>query len=327
MASRSPARDYLVSMIGELVGTFLFLFFAFAAAQTANQPNGIEPLTPNATDTSKLLYIALAFGASLAANVWVFFRVSGGQFNPAVTLALVLIGAVSPTKALILIPAQLVGGSLAAAAVKGIIPGDNILFAVSLGPGVTDVQGVFMELLLTFMLVFTILMLVAEKTKSTFVAPIGIGFSLFIGHLVGIFWTGAGINPARAFSPALVQASFPAYHWIYWLGPALGASLAAGLYLGLKAMNYELVGGDADKEKREEGLTMQQADLIIETLRGLPRAIQGSGALGQFEGTTKGQRSPTDLERGFDGRSLMDDPNIRKSRFGSPDSIDSPTQI
>ncbi|KAF7881985.1 uncharacterized protein EAF02_006673 [Botrytis sinoallii] len=325
MALRNPARDYLVSMIGELVGTFLFLFFAFAAAQTANQSNGTKSLTPNATDTSKLLYIALGFSASLAANVWIFFRVSGGQFNPAVTLALVLIGAVSPTKALILIPAQLVGGSLAAAAVKGIIPGDDILFAVSLGPGVTDVQGLFMELLLTFMLVFTILMLVAEKTKSTFVAPIGIGFSLFVGHLVGIFWTGAGINPARAFSPALVQASFPTYHWIYWLGPALGASLAALLYLALKAMKYELVGGDADKEKREEGLTMQQADLIIETLRGLPRAIQGSGALDQYEGTSKGQFSPTDLERGFDVRILMDDPNIRKSRFGSPDSTHSPT--
>ena len=138
MELRSPARDYLVSMIGELVGTFLFLFFAFAAAQTANQPNGTKPLTPNATDTSKLLYIALAFGASLAANVWVFFRGSGGRLNPAGTLALVLIRAVSPTKALILIPAQLVGGSLAAAAVKGIIPGDDILFAVSLGPGVAN---------------------------------------------------------------------------------------------------------------------------------------------------------------------------------------------
>lgn len=138
MALRGLVRDYLVSVIGELVGTFLFLFFAFAAAQTANQPNGTTPLTPNATDTSKLLYIALAFGASLAANVWIFFRVSGGQFNPAVTLALVLIGAVSPVKALLLIPAQLVGGSLAAAAVKAIIPGNDILFAVSLGPGVTD---------------------------------------------------------------------------------------------------------------------------------------------------------------------------------------------
>lgn len=175
------------------------------------------------------------------------------------------------------------------------------------------------------MLVFTILMLVAEKTKSTFVAPIGIGFSLFIGHLVGIFWTGAGINPARAFSPALIQASFPSYHWIYWLGPALGSFLAAGLYLGLKEMKYELVGGDADKEKREEGLTVQQADLIIETLRGLPRAIQGSGALGQFEGTTEGHRSPVDLERGAEVRILEDDPHIRKSRYGSPDSTDLPT--
>ncbi|KAF7877721.1 hypothetical protein EAF04_001392 [Stromatinia cepivora] len=353
MALKGSVRDFLVSMIGELVGTFLFLFFAFAAAQTANQPNGTTPLTPNATDTSKLLYIALAFGASLAANVWIFFRVSGGQFNPAVTLALVLIRAVSPLKALILIPAQLVGGSLAAAAVKAIIPGNDILFAVSLGPGVTDIQGLFIELLLTFMLVITILMLVAEKTKSTFVAPIGIGFSLFIGHLVGIFWTGAGINPARAFSPALVQASFPGYHWIYWLGPAVGSFLAAALYLGLKAMKYELVGGDADKEKGEEGLTMQQADVILETLRGLPRAMQGSGgSIGQFEGIAEAQRdwwrlsgldmykmdekkayygsenrNPTDLERGSDVRVLGDDMKIRKSRFGLNDPANFPTWV
>jgi hypothetical protein len=125
------------------------------------------------------------------------------------------------------------------------------------------------------MLIITILLLVAEKTKSTFVAPIGIGFSLFIGHLVGIFWTGAGINPARAFSPALATLSFPTYHWIYWLGPVLGAILAAGLYLGLKAMEYELVGGDADKEKSEGKLSMKQADLILETLRGLPVVLRG----------------------------------------------------
>lgn len=137
MALRPVVRDYLVSGIGELLGTFLFLFFAFAAAQTANQADGTTPLTPNATDTSKLLFIALGFGTSLAANVWIFFRVSGGQFNPAVTLALVIVGAVSPIKAGILIAAQLVGGIIAAAVVKAIIPGDDVLFAVALGPGVT----------------------------------------------------------------------------------------------------------------------------------------------------------------------------------------------
>jgi aquaporin related protein len=76
-------RNHFVSMCGEFVGTFLFLFFAFSATQVANT------VDPNATattgaDTSRLLYISLAFGFSLAVNAWVFFRISGGLFNPAV---------------------------------------------------------------------------------------------------------------------------------------------------------------------------------------------------------------------------------------------------
>ena len=73
----------MVAFIAELAGTFLFLFFAFAIAQVANtpaSPKGSHPL-PN---TSKLLYIALGFGCSVTVNVWVLYRVSGGQLNPAV---------------------------------------------------------------------------------------------------------------------------------------------------------------------------------------------------------------------------------------------------
>lgn len=77
-------RHMFISMIGEFVGTYLFLFFAFAATQVANMaPSRTEGL-PN---TSTLLYIALAFGFSLAVNVWIFFRISGGLFNPAVAAA------------------------------------------------------------------------------------------------------------------------------------------------------------------------------------------------------------------------------------------------
>jgi aquaporin related protein len=75
-------RNLLVSMLGEFVGTFLFLFFAFAGTQIANQSPGTPFGLPN---TSALLYIALAFGFSLAVNVWIFFRISGGLFNPAVS--------------------------------------------------------------------------------------------------------------------------------------------------------------------------------------------------------------------------------------------------
>jgi aquaporin related protein len=77
------ARNLLIACMGEFVGTFLFLFFAFAAAQVANNLRGDEPM-----DLLSLLYISLAFAVSLAVNVWIFFRVSGGLFNPAVSVPL-----------------------------------------------------------------------------------------------------------------------------------------------------------------------------------------------------------------------------------------------
>jgi glycerol uptake facilitator-like aquaporin len=76
-------RHLLIAFLGELIGTFLFLFFAFAATQTANNLLGNR-----AMDIQSLMYISLAFGFSLAVNVWAFFRVSGGLFNPAVSLPL-----------------------------------------------------------------------------------------------------------------------------------------------------------------------------------------------------------------------------------------------
>lgn len=73
-------RTYIIGFLGELVGTFLFLFFAFAGTQTANNLLGTRGM-----DIQTLMYISLAFGFSLAVNVWVFFRISGGLFNPAVS--------------------------------------------------------------------------------------------------------------------------------------------------------------------------------------------------------------------------------------------------
>jgi aquaporin related protein len=100
-------------------------------------------------------------------------------------------------------------------AVKHIIPSEEVLFGVKLATGVTVAQGFFLEMFLTFELVITILMLAGEKTKATFLAPIAIGLALFIAHLAGAFWTGAGINPARAFGSSVAELSFPGYHWVY----------------------------------------------------------------------------------------------------------------
>jgi aquaporin related protein len=111
----------LIQFIGEFLGTFMFLFFAFAAANVALQDcktcgSGLPP------SISELLYISLAFGFSLAVNAWVFFRISGGLFNPAVTLGLMLIGCLTWLRAGVVITAQLLGAIAASAVVKGLFP-------------------------------------------------------------------------------------------------------------------------------------------------------------------------------------------------------------
>jgi aquaporin rerated protein, other eukaryote len=74
-------RNHMVATVAELAGTFFFLFFALSICQIANTP----PAPPGSPpDVSKLLFISLGFGCSVAVNVWIFYRVSGGMFNPAV---------------------------------------------------------------------------------------------------------------------------------------------------------------------------------------------------------------------------------------------------
>jgi aquaporin related protein len=83
---------------------------------------------------------------------------------------------------------------------------------------------------------FTILMLAAEKSKDTFIAPIGIGLSLFVVEIAGVNYSGASVNPARSFGPCVASANFTGYHWIYWLGPVMGASIAAGFFHFIKVI-------------------------------------------------------------------------------------------
>jgi len=108
------------------------------------------------------------------------------------------------------------------------------------------VQGLFIEMFLTAQLVFTIFMLAAEKHRGTFIAPVGIGLSLFIAELFGVQYTGGSLNPARTFGPCVVLHSFYSYHWIYWVGPILGSLLASGFYMFIKALEYETANPDQD---------------------------------------------------------------------------------
>ncbi|KAI1323120.1 aquaporin-like protein [Xylariaceae sp. FL0255] len=253
LLSRLPldVKNHVVAVLSEFSGTFMFLLFAFGGTNAVNTaPNEGQPENL-AANPAKLLFISLCFGMSLAVNAWVFFRVSGGLFNPAVTVGMMVVGAVPYLRGLLVIVAQLAGGIAAAAVVLGILPGP-LKVSTSLSEGTSIVQGLFIEIFLTAQLVFTIFMLAAEKHRATFIAPVGIGLSLFIAEMMGVYYTGGSLNPARSFGPCVVTGSFPGYHWIYHVGPILGALLASGFYILIKALEYETVNPGADGPAYDE---------------------------------------------------------------------------
>ncbi len=182
----NPVRNHFIAMAGEFAVTFLFLFFAFTGTQVANsQTQGsVSTTIAQGSNPAQLLYISLCFGFSLGVNACVFFRISGGLFNPAVTFGMCLVGAMPWVRGGLIFISQIIGGITAAGIVAVLYPG-QLNVRTSLGAGTSKTQGLFIEMFLTTMLVFTIFMLAAEKSKATFVAPVGIGLSLFIAELAG----------------------------------------------------------------------------------------------------------------------------------------------
>ncbi|KAI1468683.1 aquaporin-like protein [Daldinia caldariorum] len=218
----SPLEKHLVAATGEFVGTFFFLFFGYAGHLMVLDQGAA---TPGAT---KVIYISLAYSFSLLVTVWTFYRISGGLFNPAVTLGLCLSGQLPWARAAFFIPTQLIACMCAGGVVKVMFPGDIAAVNTTLAPEVNLAQGVFAEMFFTSYLVFVILMLAAEKFEGTYLAPLGIGLALFVAEI-----------PARSFGCAVAAPSFPGYHWIYWVGPLLGALIAAGYYRFVKICHYE----------------------------------------------------------------------------------------
>jgi aquaporin related protein len=202
----------------------MFLFFAFAGTQVANIQSSASSASSSTSNTtsggatgfnvSVYLYISVIFGFSLMVNVWIFFRISGGLFNPAVTLGMVLVGALPIVRAICLFIAQIAGAIAASGMVLGLFP-TQFNVRTTLAGGTSLVQGIFIEAILTAELVFTIFMLAKEKHKATFIAPVGIGLALFIAEMVGVFYTGGSLNPARSFGPCVVTGTFDKDHWVY----------------------------------------------------------------------------------------------------------------
>ena len=134
--------------------------------------------------------------------------------DPAVTLAMVMTKAINYVRGILLVGAQIAGAIFASFIVSVLFPTDfNV--RTTLADNTSIVRGLFIEAILTAELVFTVFMLAKEKHKATYMAPIGIGIALFVAELVGVFFTGGSLNPARSLGPCVIVGEFDKEHWIY----------------------------------------------------------------------------------------------------------------
>ena len=225
-------------LVAEFLGTFALVFFGAGAIISDAALRGQVAFGP-----ADLLLIAAAHAVVLAVMISAVGHISGAHFNPAVTLAALIGRHITPSLAAMYAVVQLVAGIVAAAVLKYVFSPAAVsaagLGAPAPGPGVDTARAYVIEVILTFFLV-TVIYAVAIDPRGAFgkIAGFGIGLVLFFDIIVGGPLTGAAMNPARAFGPALLGGLLDAgqlgqHFLVYWLGPAVGAALAALLYQGL----------------------------------------------------------------------------------------------
>ncbi|OWF48037.1 aquaporin AQPAe.a-like [Mizuhopecten yessoensis] len=219
------------SVAAELVGTMFLVFFGCASALPQQSTGGVSGTDLLALPPSTV-QIALTFGLIVGTMVWAIGHISGGHINPAVTIGALVTRRVSIVRGIMYIVAQILGGLVGAGILYGLTPMDTqgTLGVNALKGAVTDAQGFGVELMITFVLVFTVLASIdTERNDLNGSAPLTIGLAVVAGHLVAIQYTGCSLNPARSFGPAVVTGKWE-NHWVFWIGPLVGGFLAAILY-------------------------------------------------------------------------------------------------
>ncbi len=227
------------AVTAEFIATGLFVFLGTGSVVVAKAnliETGFSASTPPPTF---IIAVALAHGLAIALLVAATAKISGGHINPAVSFAAALTGKMKVSTAGLYVAGQLVAAILASLLLKAVIAGpfEQGLGAHGLGsPLLLEDQvgdgagaGLLVETVLTFVLVFVVFATAMDPKGLAHLAPAAIGLAVLVDHLVGIPLTGASMNPARSFGPAVV-ANVWTDHWIYWLGPLIGAGIAALVY-------------------------------------------------------------------------------------------------
>jgi MIP family channel proteins len=207
-------------LIAEFIGTFALVFVGIGAIRTAGHD---------------VLMVALAHGLTIAAFASATMHISGGQFNPAVSFGLLCGGHMTVAETIRYWVAQLLGAIAAALILLSLFGHDVVVSGTpqlndnaTLGPVLTPGQGILVEAILTFFLVFVVHGTAVDE-RGRRVAGLAIGATITLDILFGGPLTGAAMNPARVFGPALA-ANFWKVHYVYWIGPLIGGALAGFVY-------------------------------------------------------------------------------------------------
>ena len=218
--------------IAELIGTMVLVLFGCGSAAVAGTVLGN-------------LGIAMAFGLSIVAMAYVIGDISGCHINPAVSIGMWIDGRMEAKDLIMYIVFQCIGAIIGIALLAAIINSAPSLggYAVTglgqngFGPassvGLNVTGAIIVEIILTFVFVFTVLG-VTKKAENATIAGIVIGLTLAFVHIMGIPLTGTSVNPARSLAPALFLGGQALQQvWVFILAPIVGAVIAGLLYKGL----------------------------------------------------------------------------------------------
>jgi MIP family channel proteins len=226
-------RDYFKRGVAEFIGTFALIFIGAGSAIYGS---------------GNIVGAALAHGLVIAVMVSAVGFISGGHFNPAVTLGFLVTRRIAPVLAVWYWLVQFAAAALAALLLKWLlwssVESDSKLGAPALYSQISSGKGVVIEAVLTFFLVWVIFATAADP-RGAFkqIAGLAIGFTIALDILMGGGLTGAAMNPARAFGPELVGNHWSSF-WVWYIGPFAGAVIAASVYelLYLRPARPEPVG-------------------------------------------------------------------------------------
>ena len=226
----------------EAIGTYALVFFGPLAIILSVVAFG------DGLSIESIIMIALAHGAAVGLMVYAFGHISGAHINPAVTIPMMITKKISVGDGIGYIIFQLIGAVVAAFSLKAILPelGAKVNFGTQGGPSEllnsSIMAGITVEIILTFFLVTVIFLTAVHKKAPAGIHGISIGGMVFLLHIVGVPLTGASMNPARTFGPAVVSG-FWELHWLYWLAPIVGGIIAGVI------MNYVFVNKAEPKTK------------------------------------------------------------------------------